>query len=70
MRALWTILLRNGVGYRGPADQVAIWATRDLGGDQGGFAVIAFLDDFEQMEALLVGEAAGSKVVEDGAALG
>jgi hypothetical protein len=36
-----------------------------LGGDQGGFAPIALLDDFEQMEALLVGEAVGSKVVED-----
>lgn len=38
---------------------------RDLGGDQGGFAAITFLDEFEQMEALLVGEAVGSEVVED-----
>jgi hypothetical protein len=38
---------------------------RDLGSDQGGFAAIAFLDDFEQMEALLVGEGVGSEVVED-----
>lgn len=37
----------------------------ELGGDQGGFAAIAFLDDFEQMEALLVGEAVSSEVIED-----
>lgn len=48
-----------------PAAQVMPFAHGGLGGDQGGFAPIAFLDDFEQVEALLVGEAVGSKVVED-----
>lgn len=46
-------------------DQVMPSGHRDLGGDQGGFAAIAFLDDFEQMEALLVGEGVGSEVIED-----
>jgi hypothetical protein len=37
----------------------------DVGSDQGGFAPIAFLDDFEQVKALPVREGMGSEVVED-----
>lgn len=36
-----------------------------LGGDDGGFASVALLDDFEQMEALLVPEAVRSEVIEN-----
>ena len=46
-------------------NQVMPSGHRDLGGDQGGFSPIAFLDDFEQVEALLVGEAVGPEVIED-----
>ena len=57
--------IENGVGDGGVCDQVMPSGHRNLGGDQGGFAPIAFLDDFGQMEALLVGEVVGSKVVEN-----
>lgn len=57
--------VENGVGDGGVCDQVMPSGHRDLGGDQGGFAALAFLDDFEQMEALLVGEAVSSEVIED-----
>ena len=48
--------VENGVGDGRVCDQVMPSGHRDLGGDQGGLAPIAFLNDFEQMEALLVGE--------------
>lgn len=38
---------------------------RDLGGDQSAFSPIAFLDDFEKVEALLVGGAVSPQVVEN-----
>lgn len=36
-----------------------------LSSDQRGFATVAFLEDFDQIEALLVIEAVGSPVVDD-----
>lgn len=57
--------VENGVGDRGAHKQVMPCGHRDLGGDQGGFSPIAFLYDFEQVEALLVGGAVGPEVVEN-----
>ena len=57
--------VEDGVGDGGVGDQIMPFRHGDLGGDDGGFAPIAFLDDFEQMEALLVGETVGSEVVEN-----
>lgn len=51
--------VENGAGD-GVCDEVMPSGHRDLGADQGGFAAITFLDDFEHIEALLVGEAVGS----------
>ena len=36
-----------------------------LGGDDGGFVSVAFLEDFEEVEALLIGQAVRTEVVED-----
>ena len=46
------------------ADQLVPFGHRHLGGDQGGFPAIAFFDDFEEIEALLVSVAMGSQIVE------
>ena len=43
--------VENGVSHGGVCDQIMPFRHGGLGGDDGGFAPIAFLDDFEQMEA-------------------
>ena len=62
--ALWT----SGRGWRrhgGVADQVVPAVDGDLAGDQGGAAAVAFLDDLEQIAALLGTERLEAPVVED-----
>ncbi len=39
--------IEDGVGDRRLADQVMPFVDRNLGGDRGGFAAIAFLGDFQ-----------------------
>lgn len=36
----------------------------ELGSDEGGFALVALLEDFQEVQALLVAEAVGAEVVQ------
>jgi hypothetical protein len=45
--------VEDGVGEGGLADQVVPAVDRDLAGDQGGAAAVAFFDDFQHVVALL-----------------
>src|SRR6266478_8627828 len=45
--------VEDGVGEGGLADQVVPAVDRDLAGDQGGAATVAFFDDFQHVVALL-----------------
>ncbi len=57
--------VEDGVGDRGLADHVVPLGDGQLGGDERGFSPVAFLEDFQQIEALLIVEAVGAPVVED-----
>ena len=46
-------------------NEIVSACNRNLRGDQCGFSAVALLDDFEEMEALLVGERACPEVVEN-----
>ena len=54
-----------GVSDRAVCNKVMPACHGDLGRDQSGLPLIAFLDDFEEVEALLIGECMRSKVIED-----
>ena len=54
-----------GIGDRTVGNKVVPACHGDLSCDQGGFSLIALLDDFEEVEALLIGERMCSKVIED-----
>ena len=57
--------IQYGIGDGGVRDQVMPSGHRGLGGDECGFAAVALLDDFEQVEALLVRQAVRPEVVEN-----
>jgi len=55
----------NGIGEGGIADDVEPFCHRDLGGNDGGCAVIAVFDDLQQREAGLGVECQEPEVIED-----
>lgn len=57
--------VENGVGDCRLADHGMPLGDGQLRGDQRGFPAIAFLEDFQQIETLLVGQAVGAPVVKD-----
>ncbi len=57
--------VEDGIGDRAIGDEIVPVCDRDLGCDQGGLPLIAFFDDFEEVEALLIGKRMCSKVVKD-----
>lgn len=57
--------IQNGIGDGGVRDEVMPFGHGGLSGDDGGFAPVALLDDFEEMEALLVRQAMRAEVVEN-----
>ncbi len=48
--------IENGVGDSRLTDHVVPGGNGKLGGDQRGFPAVAFLEDFEQVETLLIGQ--------------
>ena len=54
-----------GVGDGRLTDHIVPLADGQLGGDERGFSPVAFLEDFQQIEALLIVEAVGAPIVED-----
>ena len=48
--------VQYGVGDRAIDNKIMPACHRDLGCDQGGLSLIALLDDFEEVEALLIRE--------------
>ncbi len=57
--------VEDGVGDGRLVDDSMPFGDRDLGGDQGRSALIALLGEFEEVVALLGGEAVCAPVVED-----
>lgn len=57
--------VEDGVGVGRLTDHVVPGAYRDLSGDQRGFRAVALFEDFEQVEALLIGQAMGAPVIQD-----
>ena len=57
--------VEDGVGDGRFADHVVPLSNGKLGGDQGRFSFVALLEDFEQIEPLLIGQGMGSPVIED-----
>jgi len=57
--------VEDGVGDCGLANHVVPLRDGQLGGDQGGFSAVALLEDFQEIEALLIIEAVGAPIVED-----
>ena len=57
--------IENGVGDSRLPDHVVPGGHGKLGGDQRGFPAVAFLEDFEQVETLLIGQAMSAPVIED-----
>ena len=47
------------------ADHVVPLGNRQLGGNQGGFAPVAFFEDFQKIKALLVIERVGAPIVQN-----
>jgi hypothetical protein len=60
--ALWMIRSRVASAMVGSPIISCHWATGQLGGNQGRFAPVAFFEDFQKIEALLVIEAVGAPV--------
>jgi hypothetical protein len=56
--------IEDRVGERGVADRVVPGADGELTGDDGGAAVVAILDDLEQVAAMAVGQSQEPPVVE------
>ncbi len=56
--------VEDGVGEGGVADDVVPSVDGDLAGDHGGAAAVAFLDDLEEIAALLGPERLETPVVE------
>lgn len=57
--------VENGVGDCGLADHVVPARDGQLRGDDCGSPLITFLEEFEQVEALLVREPVGAPIVEN-----
>lgn len=57
--------VENGVGNGGFADHVMPLGDGELCGDQGRFPAVTFLEDFEEIETLLIGERVGSPIIEN-----
>ena len=57
--------VENGVGDCRLADHGVPLGDGELCGDQGGFPAIAFFEDFQQIEALLIGQAVGAPIIKD-----
>lgn len=56
--------IEDGVGDRGFADHVVPLRDGQLGGDESGFSPVALLEDFQEIETLLIVEAVGAPIVE------
>lgn len=57
--------VEDGVGDGGFADHLMPARDWQLGGNDGGPALVSFLKELQQIEALLVGQAVGSRVVKN-----
>lgn len=57
--------VEDGVCDSRLADHIVPFGDGELGGDQGGSAAVAFLEDLEQLEALLICQTVGTPIVED-----
>ena len=57
--------VEDGVGQRGVADHVVPTVDRELAGDEGRGALVAVVDDLQQIAALLGGERCQAPIVED-----
>ena len=57
--------VQDGIGDGGFANHVVPLGDRQLGGDEGRFAPIALLKDFQKIEALLITQAVGAPIVQD-----
>jgi len=55
----------GGVGERRGSDHLVLLLDRDLAGDDGRSAPVAFLEDLEEIDALALGEGRQAPVVED-----
>ena len=57
--------VEDSIGDRGLADHFVPGRHRELGGDERGSAAIPFLEDFEQIKALLIVETMGTSVIQN-----
>ena len=57
--------IENSVGQAGIADHLVPSVDRDLAGDQQGSPVVAIVDDFEQITALVGGELFRPPIIDD-----
>jgi hypothetical protein len=57
--------VEDGVGDGGLTDHLMPTRDGELGGYDRGSALITFLEEFKEVEALLVGQTVGAPIVED-----
>src|SRR5690606_8452596 len=57
--------VEDGVGDGWLTDHVVPLGNRQLGGNQGRFSPVAFFEDFQEIETLLVIERVGAPIIED-----